>query len=133
MSITSPNSTSQLDQTITEDLVFLNSTSPIIDGNLTSFEGEWENATIYNTEFGLGNKDFDNEGRLITLEFADFFLLNAYIPNAGRGLPRLDHKLEYNILLINPPTSFLLIGISLFEINSKCIGGFGAPSKIKCK
>ncbi len=56
MSITSPNSASQLDQTITEDLVFLNSTSPIIDGNLTSFEGEWENATIYNTEFGSGNK-----------------------------------------------------------------------------
>ncbi|MCG3223591.1 MAG: hypothetical protein H7647_03925, partial [Candidatus Heimdallarchaeota archaeon] len=56
MSITSPNSASQLDQTTTEDLVFLNSTSPIIDGNLTSFEGEWENATVYNTEFGLGNK-----------------------------------------------------------------------------
>ena len=51
-------------------------------------------------KFGLGNKDFDNEGRLITLEFADFFLLNAYIPNAGRGLPRLPFKLKYNINLI---------------------------------
>jgi len=51
-------------------------------------------------KFGLGNKSFDNEGRLITLEFADFFLINAYIPNAGRGLPRLPFKLEYNINLI---------------------------------
>ncbi|MCK4972397.1 MAG: hypothetical protein KAS52_03695 [Candidatus Heimdallarchaeota archaeon] len=56
MSFTSPNTASQLDQTTTENLVFLNSTSPIIDGNLESFEGEWENATVYNTEFGLGNK-----------------------------------------------------------------------------
>ena len=51
-------------------------------------------------KYGLGNKNFDNEGRLITLEFADFFLINAYIPNAGRGLPRLPFKLEYNINLI---------------------------------
>ncbi len=56
LSFTSPNTASQLDQTPTEDLIFLNSTSPIIDGNLTSFEGEWENATVFNTEFGLGNK-----------------------------------------------------------------------------
>jgi len=56
MSFTKPNTASQLDQTTTENLVFLNSTSPIIDGNLESFEGEWGNATVYNTEFGLGNK-----------------------------------------------------------------------------
>ncbi len=51
-------------------------------------------------KFGLGDKNFDNEGRLITLEFADFFLINAYIPNAGRGLPRLPFKLEYVTNLI---------------------------------
>ncbi|MBY8999704.1 MAG: hypothetical protein KGD64_02205 [Candidatus Heimdallarchaeota archaeon] len=56
MSFTDPNTVPQFDQTTPENLVFLNSTSPIIDGNLTSFEGEWENATIYNTEFGLSNK-----------------------------------------------------------------------------
>lgn len=56
MTFTDPNTVSQLDQTTIENLVFLNSTSPIIDGNLESFEGEWENATVYNTEFGLGNK-----------------------------------------------------------------------------
>ncbi|MHA1855635.1 MAG: exodeoxyribonuclease III [Promethearchaeota archaeon] len=51
-------------------------------------------------KFGLGNEDFDHEGRLITLEFDNFFLLNAYIPNAGRGLPRLSFKLEYNKMLL---------------------------------
>ncbi|MHA1816857.1 MAG: hypothetical protein ACTSX1_12680 [Candidatus Heimdallarchaeaceae archaeon] len=56
MSFTGPNTAQQLDSTPTDDLVFLNSTSPIIDGNLTSFKGEWENATVYNTEFGVGSK-----------------------------------------------------------------------------
>ncbi len=51
-------------------------------------------------KFGLRNKNFDNEGRLITLEFDEFFIINAYVPNAGRGLPRLPFKLEYNINLI---------------------------------
>ena len=51
-------------------------------------------------KFGLGNKNYDNEGRLITLEFDEFFLINAYIPNAGRGLPRLPFKLEHNLNLI---------------------------------
>lgn len=56
MALTDPNTDHQLDLTSIEDLVFLNSTSPIIDGDLESFEGEWENATVYNTEFGTGNK-----------------------------------------------------------------------------
>ena len=51
-------------------------------------------------KYGSENKSFDNEGRLITLEFDNFFLINAYIPNAGRGLPRLDFKLDYNQNLI---------------------------------
>jgi len=56
MSFTEPNIAQQLDSTLNEDLILLNSTSPIIDGDLESFEGEWENATVYNTEFGVGNK-----------------------------------------------------------------------------
>jgi exodeoxyribonuclease III len=47
-------------------------------------------------QYGLGFDEFDSEGRLLTLEFEDFYLINAYIPNAGRGLPRLDFKLNYN-------------------------------------
>ncbi len=45
---------------------------------------------------GLGLPEFDQEGRVLTLEFADFFLVNAYFPNAQHGLPRLDFKLSFN-------------------------------------
>ncbi len=41
-------------------------------------------------------KEFDDEGRLLCLRFRDFWLVNAYFPNAGRGLPRLDFKLRFN-------------------------------------
>ncbi len=45
---------------------------------------------------GIGEREADEEGRVITLEFPNFYLINAYIPNAGRGLPRLDYKLKFN-------------------------------------
>lgn len=45
---------------------------------------------------GLGVEKFDREGRVITLEFDSFFLLNAYFPNAQNDLKRLDFKLEFN-------------------------------------
>ena len=45
---------------------------------------------------GLGREEFDREGRVLTLEFADFFLVNAYYPNAQPGLNRLDFKLAFN-------------------------------------
>jgi hypothetical protein len=41
---------------------------------------------------GLGQPALDDEGRVLTLEFDSFFLVNAYIPNAGMKLERLDHK-----------------------------------------
>lgn len=50
---------------------------------------------------GLGQKDFDYEGRLLTLEFDDYYLINGYIPNAGRELVRLDFKIKYDHHLIN--------------------------------
>jgi len=45
---------------------------------------------------GLGNKDIDSEGRVLTLEFDKFFLINAYFPHAHRELKRLDFKLKFN-------------------------------------
>ncbi|HVU25491.1 MAG TPA: exodeoxyribonuclease III [Opitutus sp.] len=41
---------------------------------------------------GIGVKDHDAEGRVITAEFEDFFLLNVYQPNSQRGLLRLDYR-----------------------------------------
>jgi exodeoxyribonuclease-3 len=41
---------------------------------------------------GMGKAEHDGEGRLITLELPDFFLVNVYTPNAQRGLGRLDYR-----------------------------------------
>ncbi len=45
---------------------------------------------------GIGHDEFDEEGRVITLEYPHYYLVNAYFPNAGRGLPRLGYKLAFN-------------------------------------
>ncbi len=39
---------------------------------------------------GMGIVEHDREGRLITAELDNFFLVTVYTPNSGRGLPRLD-------------------------------------------
>ncbi len=41
---------------------------------------------------GIGRADHDGEGRVITAEYKDFFLLNVYQPNSQRGLTRLDYR-----------------------------------------
>jgi len=45
---------------------------------------------------GLGQEEFDQEGRVLTLEYDTFFLINAYFPNAQHGLPRIDYKIAFN-------------------------------------
>lgn len=49
---------------------------------------------------GFGEESFDNEGRTQILEFADFYLVNCYFPNANHELSRLDYKISYNNYLI---------------------------------
>ena len=48
--------------------------------------------------YGL-NGEFMDEGRVITLEYEDFYLVNAYVPNAQEGLKRLDYRLAYEAAL----------------------------------
>ena len=43
--------------------------------------------------YGVGEPELDNEGRVITLEYADFYLLTCYTPNAQRELARIDHRM----------------------------------------
>ncbi|SDY38646.1 exodeoxyribonuclease III [Bacillus sp. 166amftsu] len=45
--------------------------------------------------YGLGFEEHDQEGRLITLEFEDFYMLTLYTPNAKRGLERLDYRMKW--------------------------------------
>ncbi len=50
---------------------------------------------------GIGNKIFDDEGRILTLEFEKYYLINVYVPNSKRTLERLDEKIEFNKLFID--------------------------------
>lgn len=46
-------------------------------------------------KIGLGIEELDTEGRLITLEYADFYLVTCYTPNAQRELARIDHRMRW--------------------------------------
>ena len=46
--------------------------------------------------YGVGNPELDTEGRLITLEYPDFYLITCYTPNAQQGLARIDHRLKWD-------------------------------------
>ena len=45
--------------------------------------------------YGLGIAEHDTEGRVITLEFADFYMVTVYTPNAQDGLKRLDYRMQW--------------------------------------
>lgn len=45
--------------------------------------------------YGMGIKEFDQEGRLVGAEYDDFWLLSTYFPNGGQGPERLDYKLRF--------------------------------------
>lgn len=45
--------------------------------------------------YGMDKSHHDNEGRLITLEYSRFYLVNVYTPNAQRGLARLDYRMQW--------------------------------------
>ena len=45
--------------------------------------------------YGIGIPEHDTEGRVVTLEFDGFFLVNVYTPNSKRGLLRLDYRMVW--------------------------------------
>ena len=46
--------------------------------------------------YGVGVEELDTEGRLIALEYPDFYLVTCYTPNAQQGLARIEHRLKWN-------------------------------------
>ncbi len=46
--------------------------------------------------YGMGIKAHDTEGRIVTVEFENYFLVNVYVPNSGRGLLRLTYRAEWD-------------------------------------
>lgn len=49
-----------------------------------------------NVSFGIGIDEHDKEGRVITAEFSDFYLVNVYVPNSGSELLRLEYRQEWD-------------------------------------
>ena len=45
-----------------------------------------------NAQYGIGIEEHDKEGRVITLEYEDFYMVNIYTPNSKRELERLDYR-----------------------------------------
>lgn len=45
-----------------------------------------------NVIYGIGIEEHDKEGRVITLEFDNFYMVNIYTPNSKRGLERLEYR-----------------------------------------
>ncbi len=45
--------------------------------------------------YGIGIEEHDKEGRVITAEYEQFFLVNVYTPNAQRELTRLDYRMQW--------------------------------------
>ena len=51
--------------------------------------------TPLNVSYGMGTAEHDREGRVITLEMPDFYLVNVYTPNSQDGLKRLDYRMKW--------------------------------------
>lgn len=48
-----------------------------------------------NVTYGMGIDEHDKEGRMITLEFEDFYFITVYVPNSQRELKRLDYRMRW--------------------------------------
>lgn len=51
--------------------------------------------------YGLTNGEYDEEGRVITLEYPSFYFVGAYVPNSGEELKRLPFRMEFEERLLN--------------------------------
>ena len=68
-----------------------------------------------NVTYGIGIEEHDQEGRIITLEFDNFYLVDCYTPNSKRELERLDYRQEID--LKNPKTNTRNAGFTIEERN----------------
>ena len=45
--------------------------------------------------YGINDQEYDSEGRTITLEFENFYLVNCYVPNSKKNLERLESRMSF--------------------------------------
>ena len=55
----------------------------------------WSKIKPNEVHFGMGISEFDQEGRILTLEFDDYVLINGYYPNGGSNDERLQYKMRF--------------------------------------
>ena len=55
----------------------------------------WAKHEPLSISYGLGVDEHDHEGRAVTLEYPDFYLVNTYVPNSQDGLRRLDYRMRW--------------------------------------
>ncbi|KAF1339535.1 MULTISPECIES: exodeoxyribonuclease III [Bacillus] len=51
--------------------------------------------------YGIGVEEHDQEGRVITLEFENVFVITVYTPNSRRGLERIDYRMQWEEALLS--------------------------------
>ena len=51
--------------------------------------------------YGIDVEEHDHEGRVITAEFADFYVVTVYTPNSQRELTRLDYRMEWEAAFLD--------------------------------
>ena len=80
-----------------------------IELNLPGYESYWNYAekkgysgtaiftrhTPLSVRYGIGVEQHDHEGRVVTLEYPEFYLVCVYTPNSQDGLKRLDYRMEW--------------------------------------
>ena len=57
--------------------------------------------TPISVSYGIGIDEHDHEGRVITLEMQDFYLVTCYTPNSQDGLRRLDYRMQWETDFLN--------------------------------
>lgn len=79
------------------DLEFLGYTSYWNYADKKGYSGTaiYTRRTPLSVSYGIGVDEFDHEGRVITLEMPDFYLVNVYTPNSQDGLKRLDWRMQW--------------------------------------
>ena len=79
------------------DLEFLGYTSYWNYADKPGYSGTvvYTRKPVLSVRYGLGIDEHDHEGRVVTVEFEDFYLVNVYVPNSQDGLRRLDYRMNW--------------------------------------
>ena len=80
------------------DLEFLGYTSYWNSAEKKGYSGTaiYSRHTPLSVTYGIGVEEHDHEGRVITLEMPEYFVVTAYVPNSQDGLRRLDYRMKWD-------------------------------------